>query len=383
MVDLLRHGGMGRLFDGIRAPSTCTFLRAFTSGDVRQLDAVAAGPLARLATATPVLPDAREVVLVDIDDTVGQTYGYAKQGAGRGYTGCKGLNALLATVSTPISAPHAPPTIDRDSSSPGRALARSGRVGLQRRARHAEPHGGCSSPARRTSTPLPEFVDGRDAGTPRCCPPIAWGRTVRLRTRPAVGGPPGRTPWARPGGRPPARLRPDRLVVPAAHLHRPDWLREPRRRRGQPVRWFPFVTFWQVTADIPFFTGVQEGHGHVYTRDTSTHGPECCSHPAGPTTGRPGHARSSHQAVETPPWGVSASWVRQPGRYQAAPILDGRHSCMPTARTCSAWASLHLLDGRRHLAVVHPIRATCPPRTPVTIVAHRPLDDRLDEGARW
>ena len=105
-MDLLRHGGMGRLFDGIRAPSTLgTFLRAFTFGHVRQLDAVAAGLLARLAAATPVLPDAEQLVLVDIDDTVRQTYGYAKQGAGRGYTGIKGLNALLAAVSTPISAP--------------------------------------------------------------------------------------------------------------------------------------------------------------------------------------------------------------------------------------------------------------------------------------
>ena len=105
-MDLLRHGGMGRLFDGVRAPSTLgTFLRCFTFGHVRQLDAVAAGLLARLAAATPVVPDADQLVLVDIDDTVRQTYGYAKQGAGRGYTGIKGLNALLATVSTPISAP--------------------------------------------------------------------------------------------------------------------------------------------------------------------------------------------------------------------------------------------------------------------------------------
>jgi hypothetical protein len=52
-----------------------------------------------------VLPDANQVVLVDIDDTVRQTYGYTKQGAGRGYIGIKGLNALLAVVSTPISAP--------------------------------------------------------------------------------------------------------------------------------------------------------------------------------------------------------------------------------------------------------------------------------------
>jgi hypothetical protein len=105
-LDLLRHGGMGRLFTGIRAPSTLgVFLRAFRFGHVRQLDAVAARLLARLVAATPVLPDANQVVLVDIDDTVRQTYGYAKQGAGRGYTGVKGLNALLAVVSTPLSAP--------------------------------------------------------------------------------------------------------------------------------------------------------------------------------------------------------------------------------------------------------------------------------------
>jgi hypothetical protein len=105
-MDLLRHGGMGRLFDGIRAPSTLGgFLRLFTFGHVRQLDTVAAGFLARLAAATPVLPDADQLVFVDIDDTVRQTYGYAKQGAGRGYTGAKGLNVLLAVVSTPISAP--------------------------------------------------------------------------------------------------------------------------------------------------------------------------------------------------------------------------------------------------------------------------------------
>src|SRR3954447_18887502 len=39
---LLRHGGMGRVFAGIYAPSTLgSFLRSFTFGHVRQLDAVA------------------------------------------------------------------------------------------------------------------------------------------------------------------------------------------------------------------------------------------------------------------------------------------------------------------------------------------------------
>ena len=103
---VLRHGAMDRLVTGTRAPSTLgTFLRAFTFGHVRQLDAVAARLLANLARRAPLLAGATGLVYVDVDDTVRQTYGYAKQGAGRGYTGVKGLNALIATVSTPASAP--------------------------------------------------------------------------------------------------------------------------------------------------------------------------------------------------------------------------------------------------------------------------------------
>ncbi|HZE16524.1 MAG TPA: IS1380 family transposase, partial [Mycobacterium sp.] len=105
-MDLLRHGGMGRLFAGVRAPSTLgTFLRSFTFGHVRQLDAVACRLLVNLAGRAPLLPGAAELAYVDVDDTVRQTYGYAKQGMGRGYTGVKGLNALIATISTPGSAP--------------------------------------------------------------------------------------------------------------------------------------------------------------------------------------------------------------------------------------------------------------------------------------
>ncbi len=97
---------MARLFDGLRAPSTLgTFLRAFTFGHVRQLDAVASRLLVNLSGQAPLLAGAPELAFVDVDDTLKQTYGYAKQAAGRGYTGVKGLNALLATVSTPASAP--------------------------------------------------------------------------------------------------------------------------------------------------------------------------------------------------------------------------------------------------------------------------------------
>ena len=31
------------------------------------------------------------------------------------------------------------------------------------------------------------------------------------------------------------------------------------------VVWIPFVTFWQMTADLPFATAVPGGHGHKYT----------------------------------------------------------------------------------------------------------------------
>jgi len=105
-MGLLRHGGMGRLFTGVRAPSTLgTFLRSFTFGHVRQLDAVASRLLINLARRAPLLAGASELAYVDVDDTVKPTFGYAKQGAGRGYTGVKGLNVLLATISTASSRP--------------------------------------------------------------------------------------------------------------------------------------------------------------------------------------------------------------------------------------------------------------------------------------
>ena len=105
---LLRHGGMGRVFARAYAPSTLgSFLRAFTFGHVRQLDAVASRFLTALAAQAPqVLGDGTGArVLVDVDDTIIEVHGHAKQGAGFGYSGVRGLNALLATVTTTGSAP--------------------------------------------------------------------------------------------------------------------------------------------------------------------------------------------------------------------------------------------------------------------------------------
>ncbi len=106
---LLRHGGMGRVFAGAYAPSTLgSFLRAFTFGHVRQLDAVASRFLTGLAQQGPHVlgpPTPQERVMLDIDDTIIQVHGHAKQGSGYGYCGVRGLNALIATVSTTRSAP--------------------------------------------------------------------------------------------------------------------------------------------------------------------------------------------------------------------------------------------------------------------------------------
>ena len=77
-MNLLRHGGMTRLFSGTFAPSTLgSFLRSFTFGHVRQLDAVAACLVTNLASHTPLLPDAPHIAYLDVDDTIRATHGYA------------------------------------------------------------------------------------------------------------------------------------------------------------------------------------------------------------------------------------------------------------------------------------------------------------------
>jgi len=108
---VLRHGGMGRIFSRAYAPSTLgSFLRSFTFGHVRQLDAVASRFLTGLVGVAPTLTGASseaagEVVLVDVDDTIIEVHGYTKQGSGYGYSKIRGLNALLATVTTASTAP--------------------------------------------------------------------------------------------------------------------------------------------------------------------------------------------------------------------------------------------------------------------------------------
>ena len=95
--DLLRCGQTAAVIGHrVAAPSTLgTFLRAFTFGHVRQLDRVLADCLAR-AWAVGAGPGDRPLT-VDVDSFVGEVHGYAKQGAGFGYTGRRGYHPIVAT----------------------------------------------------------------------------------------------------------------------------------------------------------------------------------------------------------------------------------------------------------------------------------------------
>ena len=112
-MDVLRHGGMSALFGGVYAPSTLgEFLRTFTHGHVRQLQAASREFLIRLARRTPLLPGADAVTFLDVDSLLRRVYGKQKQGAAFGHAKVggyqvllRGLNPLVATLSTLDAAP--------------------------------------------------------------------------------------------------------------------------------------------------------------------------------------------------------------------------------------------------------------------------------------
>jgi hypothetical protein len=106
-LDVLRHGAMDRIFDGVRAPSTLgTFLRGFEIGHATALEAIAAQVLIRLVGQTPGLADGiGQYAVLDLDSKVTPVYGPQKVGAGRAYTGQKGYHFLAATLTSPLAAP--------------------------------------------------------------------------------------------------------------------------------------------------------------------------------------------------------------------------------------------------------------------------------------
>ena len=112
-MGLLRHGAMDVLFGGVRAPSTLgSHLRCYAWGNVLQLEKAGRELVGRLSRQAPLLPGADVLAFIDIDSTQKRVYGHRKEGARFGHTKIqgksllvRGLNALAATVSTPLSAP--------------------------------------------------------------------------------------------------------------------------------------------------------------------------------------------------------------------------------------------------------------------------------------
>ena len=96
-ADVLRAGGTEQALGCVvKAPSTLgTFLRSFRWGHVRQLDRVSRESLAR-AWAAGAGPGA-DPLTIDLNSTVCETYGLAKEGAQRhNYAGQRGYHPLFA-----------------------------------------------------------------------------------------------------------------------------------------------------------------------------------------------------------------------------------------------------------------------------------------------
>jgi len=115
-------------------------------------------------------------------------------------------------------------------------------------------------------------TERRDPGTPEVQPRYDSGRTVRFTQSAdaaeiaAVAGPPWRGTrvlFMQHASDPVVWWSPDLL------FRRPDWLSEPPGvDRSPSMRWYPIVTFWQVSADmagnVTSSAGVPAGHGHRY-----------------------------------------------------------------------------------------------------------------------
>ncbi|MGW7285493.1 alpha/beta hydrolase [Streptomyces sp. NPDC054847] len=111
-----------------------------------------------------------------------------------------------------------------------------------------------------------EFSDQRQEGSPEIEPVYKDGRTVRFTDDPAAGIPPTDASWE--GTRVLYLMNSSDPIVwwsPGLALSEPEWIGEaPGDDVLEAMVWMPFVTFWQVTADLPFATGVPDGHGHTY-----------------------------------------------------------------------------------------------------------------------
>ncbi len=115
-----------------------------------------------------------------------------------------------------------------------------------------------------------ELTNARARGSPEWLPVYGNGGTVRFAAS------------ASDLRRPDGALRHPRIVYlqhasdpvvwwsPGLIWHKPDWLAEPRGPDvTSQMQWYPFVTFWQVTADL-IVRNTTPGYGHYYGIEVPT-----------------------------------------------------------------------------------------------------------------
>jgi hypothetical protein len=99
--EVLRAGSTGAVLGHmVLAPSTVgTFLRSFSWGHARQVDAVAGEALARAWQAGAGPADPAAAFTIDLDSSIHETYGTQKEGGSRfGYTHVRGYHPLYAVA---------------------------------------------------------------------------------------------------------------------------------------------------------------------------------------------------------------------------------------------------------------------------------------------
>lgn len=118
-----------------------------------------------------------------------------------------------------------------------------------------------------------QLTDSREQGSPEIAPEIDRGRHLRFIPSPAFidvnrwGNP--YTSWQSP------RIAyvqhtSDPIVwwSPSLIWREPDWIRERAGTDVNPrIRWAPWSTFWQVTADMAIAVATPGGHGHSYHQE--------------------------------------------------------------------------------------------------------------------
>jgi hypothetical protein len=137
-LDVIRSGGMPRLFGEVYAPATLgQFLREFTHGHTQQLASVARSHLINLVGHSGLLPGIGEQAYVDIDSLLRPVYGHQKQGASFGHTKIAGRQILrkgLSPLATTISTGHGAPVVAGIRLRAGKAGSGKGAASMVREA---------------------------------------------------------------------------------------------------------------------------------------------------------------------------------------------------------------------------------------------------------